>query len=103
MPYMSERLDIRLKDGTLERWRSQAEAEGVTLAEFVRKRVEGTSSSQEVARGIAQQEEAVDAHIGSAMLFPKDFDRSCIDADLHHVGTTCASFGGNGLVKPRAL
>ena len=36
-------------------------------------------------------------------LLPKDFDPSCIDADLHHVGTTCASCGGNGLREPRVL
>jgi hypothetical protein len=36
-------------------------------------------------------------------LEPKDFDPSCIDADLHHLGTTCASCGGNGLREPRVL
>ncbi len=36
-------------------------------------------------------------------LEPKDFDPSCIDADLHHLGTTCASCGGNGPREPRVL
>ena len=37
------------------------------------------------------------------VLMPKDFDPSCIDADLHNRGTTCASCGGNGLKEARAL
>jgi hypothetical protein len=45
----------------------------------------------------------VDLESLAVALEPKDFDPSCIDADLHHLGTTCASCGGNGLREPRVL
>src|SRR6476619_7511762 len=31
------------------------------------------------------------------VVMPKDFDPSCVDGDHHHLGTPCASCGGNGL------
>jgi hypothetical protein len=37
------------------------------------------------------------------VLMPKDFDPSCIDADLHNRGTSCATCSGNGLKEARAL
>ncbi len=37
------------------------------------------------------------------VLMPRDFDPSCIDADLHNLGTPCASCGGNGLQEAQAF
>jgi hypothetical protein len=51
LPVMAERLELRVPDGTNTRWKQQAEEHGLSLTEFVLRRVEsdplaGTISSE---------------------------------------------------------
>jgi hypothetical protein len=51
---MSERLQIRVPDGSLERWGEAAVSEGLSLPDLVRRRMEGGSIAQELELGFTQ-------------------------------------------------
>ena len=108
---MAERLQLRVPQGSKERWQEASDREGVTLSELVRRSVENYLSGRSVksfARAVAAEvlpeiermvagEQRAEAQglLQVEMQKPKQWDRACFDADLHAQGRVCGACGGS--------
>ena len=125
MPDTRSRLQVHLPTEQYLRWQREAESNGISLAEFVRRavedRIEGRTTgnlSRRVASESAQillpeierllMERLPGASPDGASLpaplptapvpvGPRAWDPSCYTADLHHHGVVCTECGGSFL------
>jgi hypothetical protein len=111
-PYMPERLDLRLPEGVKERWKAQADAQSLTLTEYVVRRVESDRLAGVIRSEIKAGFQRLESLVTDRLATPPSHEASLIPSrprlifpkpahgdnfDIHVVGAIC---GGNGLPKP---